>query len=226
MNRQLNKRHQSIVFASANKGKIRELDELLTPLGYQITSQAELQVKAVPETALTFIENALIKARNACECTGLPAIADDSGLEVDALQGAPGLYSARYAEQHGFGQGDVDNYRLLLQNLRNVPDAERNARFRCVIVYLRHVNDPAPLIAEGVWEGTILHAATGTNGFGYDPVFLNADTGQAAAQLDKTTKNRLSHRGKAVQKLLAGLNNTRDRYASSSPIVRASDSSL
>ena len=196
-----------IVFASENAGKIRELHELLTPLGWQVKSQGEFGVESVPETAVTFIENALIKARHASVVTGLPALADDSGLEVDALQGAPGLYSARYAEQHARGSGSIANYELLLEQLGDLPDAQRRARFRSVIVYLRHAADPSPLIAQGVWEGHILHAPEGVGGFGYDPVFCNHDTHQSAALLDKATKNRLSHRGKAVSIMLAALAN-------------------
>lgn len=196
---------QCIVFASENPGKIRELHELLTPLGLQVKSQGEFGVESVPETAVTFVENALIKARHASVATGLPALADDSGLEVDALQGAPGLYSARYAEQHARGSGSVANYELLLEQLGDLPDAQRRARFRSVIVYLRHAADPSPLIAQGVWEGHILHAPEGAGGFGYDPVFCNHDTHQSAALLDKATKNRLSHRGKAVSIMLTAL---------------------
>lgn len=196
---------RTMVFASANEGKIRELNELLAPLGYEVRAQAEYGVESVDETAATFVENALLKARHASTLTNRPALADDSGLEVDALQGAPGLYSARYAERHGLPGGDVANYELLLKQLQNVPDLQRTARFRSVIVYLQHAADPAPIIAEGVWEGRILHAPEGLGGFGYDPVFCNADTNEAAALLDKHTKNRLSHRGKAIAVLLSRL---------------------
>jgi len=198
-----------IVFASSNAGKIRELDELLTPLNMQVKSQVELGVEPLPETALTFIENAIVKARHASSLTGLAAIADDSGLEVDALAGAPGLYSARFAKMHDAGSGDADNNTLLLKKLEDIDDARRTARFRSVMVYLEHENDPSPIIAEGVWEGRILKEIAGGGGFGYDPVFCNNDTNQAASLLEKSEKNRLSHRGKAVQSLLAALTHQR-----------------
>ena len=194
---------QKVVFASSNPGKIRELNELLSPLGMEIIAQDSLNIEAAEETAHTFVENALLKARKASAASGLPAIADDSGLEVDALNGAPGLYSARHAERHDAGSGDVANYELLLRQLEHLPDvAQRRARFRTVVVYLKHEFDPSPLIAEGSWEGHILTAAAGAGGFGYDPVFCNHDTNTAAALLDKATKNRLSHRGKAVALLV------------------------
>ena len=191
-----------IVFASANPGKIQELNDLLSPLGYSVVSQVELGIESVDETASTFVENALLKARQASRLSGLPAIADDSGLEVDALNGAPGLYSARHAERHGAGSGDVANYQFLLKQLADTADEHRNARFRSVVVYLSHELDPSPLIAEGSWEGHILRAPEGEGGFGYDPVFCNHDTHTAAALLDKATKNRLSHRGKAVASMV------------------------
>ncbi len=194
---------QKVVFASSNPGKIRELNDLLSPLGLEIIAQDSLNIEAAEETAHTFVENALLKARKASAASGLPAIADDSGLEVDALNGAPGLYSARHAERHGAGSGDVANYQFLLQQLAHLPDAaQRSARFRTVVVYLKHQFDPSPLITEGSWEGHILPAAEGEGGFGYDPVFCNHDTNTAAALLDKATKNRLSHRGKAVALLV------------------------
>ena len=192
----------TIVFASGNAGKIQELNELLTPIGYNVRSQGEFGVESVDETAVTFVENALLKAREATTRTQLPALADDSGLEVDALKGAPGLYSARYAEMHGQGSGDVANYEWLLDNLKDVPLERRTARFRSVVVYLKHEHDPAPLIAEGSWEGHILFAPEGDGGFGYDPVFCNHDTNSATALLDKNSKNRLSHRGKAVARMI------------------------
>lgn len=194
-----------IVFASSNAGKIRELDELLAPLNMQVKSQIELGVEPLPETAVTFIENAIIKARHASSITGMPAIADDSGLEVDALGGAPGLYSARFAAMHDAGSGDEDNNLLLLKKLESVPDEKRTARFRSVMVYLQHEDDPSPIIAQGVWEGSILKTAVDGGGFGYDPVFCNNDTNQAASVLEKAEKNRLSHRGKAVRMLLEAL---------------------
>lgn len=200
---------QNVVFASGNPGKIKELHELLEPLGFDVESQGRYGIESVDETAFTFVENALLKARHATKLSGLPAIADDSGLEVDALKGAPGLYSARHAERHGAGSGDVANYQFLLQQLADLhSDDQRRARFRSVVVYLAHEHDPSPLIAEGSWEGHILRQAEGVGGFGYDPVFCNHDTNTAAALLDKHTKNRLSHRGKAVTALLQKL---RDR---------------
>lgn len=192
-----------VIFASANPGKIRELHELLQPLGFEVQAQGEHGVESVDETAVTFVENALLKARHACKMTGLAAIADDSGLEVDALNGAPGLYSARYASMHDAGSGDVANYQFLLKQLAHLKDEhERRARFRSVVVYLQHENDPSPVIAEGSWEGHILQQPSGEEGFGYDPVFCNHDTHLAAALLDKNEKNRLSHRGKAIARLV------------------------
>lgn len=194
-----------IVFASSNAGKIRELDELLAPLNMQVKSQVELGVEPLPETAVTFVENAIVKARHASSITGMPAIADDSGLEVDALAGAPGLYSSRFASMHNAGNGDEDNNALLLNKLELVADEQRTARFRSVMVYLEHENDPSPIIAQGVWEGRILQAAVSGGGFGYDPVFCNSDTNQAASVLEKSEKNQLSHRGKAVRLLIESL---------------------
>lgn len=196
---------QEIVFASSNEGKIRELQGLLEPLSFKLVAQGSLNIESADETAPTFVENALLKARHATRESGLPAIADDSGLEVDALHGAPGLYSARYAEMHGEGRGDVANYDFLLRQLSDVSLDHRTARFRCVVVYLRHEKDPSPLIAEGSWEGHILRAAEGERGFGYDPVFCNHDTHQAASLLGKSEKNALSHRGKAVASLVRQL---------------------
>ena len=193
----------SIVFASSNAGKVRELDALLSPLGYTVVAQGELGVSDAEETASTFVENALLKARHACRETGQAAIADDSGLEVDALHGAPGLYSARFAQRAGRGSGDAANNALLLELLSEHRGAEaRSARFRTVVVRLRHVDDPSPLIASAAWEGHVLDAADGEQGFGYDPIFCNHDTHQSAASLDRETKNRLSHRGKAVAELV------------------------
>lgn len=197
---------QKVVFASGNAGKIRELHDLLAPLELEVVAQGSLNIESVDETAYTFVENALLKARHASAISGLPAIADDSGLEVDALNGAPGLYSARHAERHDAGSGDVANYELVLKQLADLPeDKQRSARFRSVVVFLRHEFDPSPLIAECTWEGHILKAPEGVGGFGYDPVFCNHDTHTAAALLDKDTKNRLSHRGKAVALLVKRL---------------------
>lgn len=187
---------QQIVLASGNQGKIKEIQAILEP--HAILAQSHFNVPEVEETATTFIENALIKARNAALHCELPALADDSGLVVDALNGAPGVISARYA---GAGCSDLDNIKKLLKALEGVPEAERTARFICVIVLMRHAEDPFPLIAQGVWEGRILMQAVGENGFGYDPVFWVPTPGCAAAQLSADIKNTLSHRGKALQQL-------------------------
>ena len=194
-----------VVFASANPGKIKELQELLSPLGLVVVAQGEFSISSVDETAHTFVENALLKARHASKISGLPSIADDSGLEVDFLKCAPGLYSARHAERHGKGSGDVANYEFLLEQLDGLADAQRTARFRSVVVYLRHEFDPSPIIAEGGWEGHILHAPEGKGGFGYDPVFCNHDTMSPTALLSPETKNKLSHRGKAVAEMVKRL---------------------
>lgn len=192
----------SIVLASGNPGKLRELQQLLADLGTRIAPQSDYAVPEAEETGLTFVENALIKARNACRHTGLAAIADDSGIEVDALNGAPGIYSARFA---GAGASDAENNALLLEKLRSVPEAARSARFQCLLVLMRHAEDPTPLICQGTWEGRILRAATGGNGFGYDPLFWVAETGCSSAELDRARKNRISHRAQAMQKLRESL---------------------
>ena len=187
-----------LVLASHNAGKLRELRAMLADLPLQIVSAAEAGVGDVPETGLTFVENALIKARAACQASGLPAIADDSGLIVDALGGAPGLYSARYA---GSPTDDAANNAKLLHDLRGVPAAQRTARFFAVIVLLRHATDPQPLICEGRWEGVILDAPRGSNGFGYNPVFLDPAHGLTAAEMAPALKNTLSHRALALRQL-------------------------
>jgi len=199
---------QDVVFASGNAGKIDELNDLLTPLGYHVRAQSDFGVEPVDETATTFVENALLKAREATRVSGLPAIADDSGLEVDFLKGAPGLYSARFAAMHEAGEGDAANNALLLKKLSGQTGDQRRARFRSAVVLLRHELDPSPILCEGSWEGSILESADGDGGFGYDPIFCSDDTGVAAATLDKATKNRLSHRGKAVALLIARLAET------------------
>ena len=191
-----------VVLASSNKGKLREINELLQGLHIVAVPQNQLGVTDADETGLTFVENALIKARHAAQLTGLPAIADDSGLEVDALQGAPGIYSARYS---GVGASDADNVRLLLDNLKEVPEAQRSARFQCLMVYMRHAKDPTPIICQGTWEGRILFEPVGENGFGYDPVFYVPEELCSAAQLPAEVKNRLSHRGQALRQLLQAL---------------------
>lgn len=194
-----------LVLASGNAGKLKEFGELLADLPYRVVPQGELGVQDVPETGLTFVENALIKARHASAVTGLAALADDSGLIVDALGGAPGLYSARYA---GSPTDAAANNAKLLEAMREVPAGQRGARFYAVIVLLRHPEDPQPLIAEGSWEGEITFAPRGDGGFGYNPVFLDRGHGLTAAEMDAATKNRLSHRGKALavlQQRLAAL---------------------
>ncbi|WP_158987409.1 RdgB/HAM1 family non-canonical purine NTP pyrophosphatase [Lysobacter panacisoli] len=191
------------VIASSNRGKLQEFRELLDGSGIEFVTQGEMGVGDADETGLTFVENALLKARKAARETGLPALGDDSGLCVDALDGGPGLYSARYAGEHGNAQANIDK---LLDALRDVPDARRTAHFYAVIVLLRHADDPQPLIAEGIWPGRVLHERRGDGGFGYDPVFLDPEQGLSAAELDTELKNRISHRGRALaalqQKLL------------------------
>ncbi|MBT3472932.1 MAG: XTP/dITP diphosphatase [Gammaproteobacteria bacterium] len=188
-----------VVLATGNKGKVRELGELLANFEMEVVPQTEFNVEEAEESGLTFVENAILKARNAAAQTGLPAIADDSGLEVDYLKGAPGIYSARYA---GEGGNDPANNQKLLKALEGVDEAERTARFQCVMVYMRHQNDPVPLIAQGSWEGRILTAAQGENGFGYDPIFFVPEEGRSSAELAAEVKNRLSHRGQALKKLV------------------------
>ncbi len=189
---------KTLVLASSNAGKLKELQAMLGDLPLQIVAQGALGVSDVPETGLTFVENALIKARHASAVTGLPALADDSGLIVDALDGAPGLYSARYA---GSPTNDAANNAKLLDALREVPADRRTARFYAVIVLLRHANDPQPLICEGSWEGVILDEMRGSNGFGYNPVFLDPTHGLTAAEMDPAQKNAISHRALALQLL-------------------------
>jgi XTP/dITP diphosphohydrolase len=189
---------KQLVLASGNPGKLRELSAILDELGYQLHAQSEFGVDEVAETGTTFVENAIIKARHAATITGLPALADDSGIEVDALDGAPGVYSARFA---GANADDAANNALLVDKLRNVPPAERSARYRAVIVLMRHAADPSPLICEGSWEGMIQLDPAGDGGFGYDPYFFLPDLGCTSAQLSASEKNRLSHRGAALQEL-------------------------
>jgi XTP/dITP diphosphohydrolase len=191
-----------IVLASSNRGKLAEFGHLLADADFDVVTQGELGVTDIEETGLTFVENALLKARHAAQVTGLPALADDSGLCVDALQGAPGLYSARYAGCHG---DSAANNAKLLRTLDGRPDAERRAFFICVLVLLRHAEDPAPLVAEGRWHGRVLHAPRGEGGFGYDPLFLPDGHERSAAELDKALKNRISHRGQALDRLRARL---------------------
>ncbi len=195
-----------LVLASSNPGKLAELRNLLGDAGVDLHAQTEFGVEDAEETGLSFVENAILKARHASRATGLPALADDSGLCVDALNGAPGLYSARYAGAHG---DNAANIAKLLDALRDVPDERRTARFVSVLALLRHADDPQPLIAEGVWEGRVLFAPRGSGGFGYDPVFFAHEQGTGAAELDAALKSRISHRGLALatmrEKLLAAL---------------------
>jgi len=193
---------KQIVLASGNIGKVREINQLLSQSGFEVIPQSDFGVPEAEETGLTFIENALLKARNAAMHTGLPAIADDSGLEVDALMGAPGIYSARYA---GAGASDEQNLEKLLAEMENVPDAQRTARFQCLMVCMKHAEDPTPLICQGTWEGSILREARGAHGFGYDPVFLVPQKECSSAELDPGTKNSLSHRAKAMACLVEKL---------------------
>ncbi len=191
-----------IVLATGNPGKLREFAELLAPFSAKVVAQSEYNVPDAEETGVTFVENALIKARNAANATGLPALADDSGLEVDALKGAPGIYSARFA---GPGASDNDNLLLLLERLAGVKPAQRSARFQCVCVYLRHALDPSPVICQGTWEGAIAQSASGNNGFGYDPVFIPAGSAVSSASMAPADKNRVSHRGQALRALVHAL---------------------
>jgi XTP/dITP diphosphohydrolase len=189
----------NVVLASGNPGKIREFQEILADKNIEIVPQSAFTSEEVDETGLSFVENALLKARHACKASGLPAIADDSGLEVDALNGAPGIYSARFA---GPDATDAANNEKLLGLLKDTPPALRTARFQCLLVYMRHADDPTPLICQGSWEGHIAFEPKGDNGFGYDPLFIATEQGCHSAELNKTEKNRVSHRGKAMQKLL------------------------
>ncbi len=190
-----------IVFASGNAGKAREINAMLTAMfgdSVALILQADLDVEPVEESGTTFLDNALIKARHAARVTGLPALADDSGIAVDALNGAPGVYSARYA---GADASDNDNVDKLLRELADVPEGQRGAKFCCVLAYVRDTDDPEPVIAEGRWEGSIAFERSGQEGFGYDPVFVDAISHLSAASLDPATKNARSHRGRALQKL-------------------------
>lgn len=191
-----------IVFATANSGKLRELNEVLGKLDVEILPQSMFELSPVEESGLSFVENAILKARHAAQASGLPALADDSGLVVDVLEGAPGIRSARYAGSHA---SDAENCEKLLLALEGVPERQRTARFECVIVYLAHSADPSPLICEGRWDGRILLAPQGEGGFGYDPVFYAPEYGCSAAELAFETKNAISHRGQALRKLLKRL---------------------
>lgn len=188
-----------IVLASGNAGKLREFQQLLGACGFEVVPQSTFFSENAEETGLTFVENAILKARYACAKTGLPAIADDSGIEVDALNGRPGIYSARYA---GEGAQDADNNAKLLQELTGVAPDKRSARYHAVLAFMRHAQDPTPILCHGVWEGIILEAPRGDGGFGYDPLFWVPSHNCASAELAKEEKNRISHRGRAMQELL------------------------
>lgn len=190
---------KKIVLASSNAGKLKEFQQLLNRSGFEVLPQSVFDVPDAIEDGLSFVENALIKARHASTLTGLPAIADDSGLEVDALDGRPGIYSARFAGEHA---KDSDNNDKLLAELRDTQSAERTARFQCLLVFIRHPNDPTPIICQGTWEGRILFEPQGGNGFGYDPLFWIPEQSCSSAELAPALKNRISHRGKAMQLLL------------------------
>ena len=191
-----------LVLATGNQGKVKEMADLLADFGFDVVAQSDYNVSSVAETGTTFIENAIIKARHAAKETGLPAIADDSGLEVDYLNGAPGIYSARFA---GEDASDADNIDKLLAEMKDVPAEQRTARFHCVLVMMRHENDPTPLVCHSSWEGSILTERHGENGFGYDPVFWVPEDQCASAQLPPARKKQLSHRGKALQQLFSAL---------------------
>ena len=192
---------QKIVLASGNQGKLIELQAILSANDVELFPQAYFNISEVEETGLSFVENALIKARHACVKTGLPCIADDSGIEVDALDGEPGIYSARYSDTYG-SSADAENNAKLLQELEQVPDLDRTARFQCVIVFLRHEKDPMPLICQGSWKGRITFKESGENGFGYDPLFYVPTHQCTSAELQPEVKNSLSHRGQALRQLL------------------------
>ncbi len=192
-----------VVLASNNPGKLREISEMLAGLHVELLSQSIFNVPGIEETGATFVENAILKARNAARYTGLPAIGDDSGIEIDALNGEPGIYSSRYA---GEGASDAANLNKLIEVVRQIPEEKRIARFICLMVYLRHATDPAPIIAEGIWEGIAVTKPKGRNGFGYDPMFYITDRNCTSAELPPEIKNRISHRAQALKKLFAQLN--------------------
>ncbi|MGY0218413.1 XTP/dITP diphosphatase [Endozoicomonadaceae bacterium StTr2] len=193
--------HQ-VVLASGNHGKLNEMQHLLGGLNIKLLLQKQMGVESVEETGLTFIENAILKARHAAQVTGLPALADDSGLEVDALNGAPGIYSARYAGEEA---SDSDNNEKLLKALNGIKTGDRTARYHCVLVYVRHAEDPTPIIAMGQWEGFILEEPRGSHGFGYDPLFFVPEEHMTAAELESDHKNKISHRAVAMQQLIQQL---------------------
>ncbi|CDG49957.1 RdgB/HAM1 family non-canonical purine NTP pyrophosphatase [Cardinium endosymbiont of Bemisia tabaci] len=195
---------KKVVLATGNPGKVNELSELLKAFKFDILAQTDLGITSIEETGLTFIENAILKARHAAKATGLPAIAEDSGISVHALKGAPGIYSARYSGPYG---SDQDNIKKLLTEMKDIPDHDRQAQFDCLLVYLRHPEDSTPLICHGIWKGVVRREAKGNNGFGYDPIFYDPQLGLTAAELTKEKKNIVSHRGQALRILLESLRN-------------------
>lgn len=197
---------KQVVLASGNAGKLKEFGQRLAPLGIELVPQHQFVNEEVEETGLSFVENAILKARHAAAASGMPALADDSGLEVDALAGAPGIYSARYAGSMLKGQAkDAANSAQLIADLTNIPAGQRTARFQCVLVYMRHATDPTPLICQAAWEGVIMDSAQGEHGFGYDPIFQVLEKGCRAAELTPTQKIAISHRGKALAQLQRAL---------------------
>ncbi|WP_392565641.1 XTP/dITP diphosphatase [Utexia brackfieldae] len=198
---------KKLVLATNNQGKVKELDNLLSNAGFEVISQRVFNVPDIDETGLTFVENAILKARHTAKLTGLPAIADDSGLCVDALDGAPGIYSARYA---GEGTNDQKNNQKLLQALANIPKAQRTAYFYCALVYLRHADDPTPIICQGKWSGNILTEPQGDGGFGYDPLFYIPELACSAAALPREQKSLISHRGQALKQMMKVLHKDAD----------------
>lgn len=194
---------QTIILASGNQGKLREISKMLAGSRLKVLPQSAFNLETPEETGLTFVENAILKARYVCDQTGMPAIADDSGIEVDALHGEPGIYSARYA---GENASDEQNLQKLLIKMKDIPDDARQCRFHCLIVFLQHAKDPTPLICHGVWEGHLLRAPRGVNGFGYDPIFYVPDQACSSAQLSPEVKNCISHRGQALAQLIKVLN--------------------
>ncbi len=195
---------KKVILATNNQGKVKELGKLLSDFGLTLVAQSDLTIDSIEETGLTFIENALLKARHAAKCSGLPAIADDSGLAVDILAGAPGIYSSRYA---GKQANDEQNVLKLLDALKDVPAGKRQAQFYCALVYIRHAEDPTPIVCYGRWPGEITFSPSGKGGFGYDPIFYIPELDCTAAELDREEKNRISHRGRAVKELLDKLSN-------------------
>jgi len=197
---------KQVVLASGNAGKLKEFGQCLAPLGIELVPQNQFISEEVEETGLSFVENAILKARHAAAASGMPALADDSGLEVDALGGAPGIYSARYAGSPLKGPAkDAANSAQLIADLKHIPADQRTARFQCVLVYMRHATDPTPLICQAAWEGVIMESAQGEHGFGYDPIFQVLEEGCRAAQLTPTQKIAISHRGKALAQLQRAL---------------------